>query len=158
MAMFLCVLANFGCRRDVAATNSFQDGATLPLVIHGVTVDVQLQLTASSRHRGMGGRRSVPPNTGMLFAFPEASPLSFVMRDCLVPLDIAFLDGSGMVIRTATMPVEPAGTPEWQLRAGNSTWPAQFVLEMGAGEMARLGLREGDQLLADWTALANASE
>ena len=45
----------------------------------------------------------------MLFAFPDARERQFVMRDCLIPLDIVFLDPGGRVIRTAHMPLEPAG-------------------------------------------------
>ena len=68
-----------------------------------------LELAADNarRLRGLGGRELIEEDGGMLFVFPRPRVLGFVMRDCLVPIDIAFLDQFGTVVATHEMPVEP---------------------------------------------------
>ncbi|GMV38159.1 MAG: hypothetical protein AMXMBFR61_26670 [Fimbriimonadales bacterium] len=78
----------------------------------------------------------VPDDHGMLFVFLEEAPLSFWMRNTLIPLDIAFLDAKGEVLNTERMqPRDPTPIP--------SKGPAKYALEAKAGTFKRLGLRPG---------------
>lgn len=78
----------------------------------------------------------------MLFLYPSERVLEFCMRDCLIPLDIAFLSADLRVVRMHTMEVEPdmAGQIVYA-----SDSPAQYALEVGAGELAAAGVRVGDR-------------
>jgi len=123
----------------------------VPAHIAGARFDLELAANPATRQRGMGGRRSVDRSSGMLFAFLREKPLAFLMRDCLIPLDIAFLDASGRVVALHTMPVEPPRRPEEtaftyeeRLPLYESGSAAQFVIETAAGRLTEVGLRVGD--------------
>jgi len=42
--------------------------------------------------KGLSGREHLHDNEGMLFSFPSRGERSFHMKDCLIPLDIIFID------------------------------------------------------------------
>ncbi|MFP3937382.1 MAG: DUF192 domain-containing protein [Phycisphaerae bacterium] len=104
--------------------------------------------TPEQRYRGLSNRPRIAQGTGMLFIFPDADVREFCMRGCLVPLDIAFLDADLRVVKTHTMQVEAdlAGRETY-----SSEKPAQYALEVPAGELSAAGVRVGDQaeLLGD---------
>ncbi len=109
---------------------------------------VDLATTQEQRYIGLSGRRNIREGTGMLFVFPEEQELTFVMRGCLVPLDIAFLDSDLRVVQVHTMAVEPdlAGRVPYRSKV-----PAQYALEVPAGELRAAGITIGDRakLLGD---------
>ncbi len=76
---------------------------------------------------------------GMLFIFEQEQPLFFWMRNTITPLDIAYIRTDGEIVRTWTMaPLETLTYP--------SVEPAQFALEVLAGEFERLNIRAGDRV------------
>jgi uncharacterized membrane protein (UPF0127 family) len=89
----------------------------------------------------MSGRQDVPPGTGMLFIFRDSQPRAFVMRGCLVPLDIAFIDEGLRIVAIHTMAVEPDGAGQKKYR---SLKPAMYALEVAAGELSAAGVTVGD--------------
>lgn len=124
---------------------------SIPLTLRGRTFHLELAADSAARMRGMGGRSHIPEGSGMLFSFREAAPRHFLMRDCVVPLDIAFLDTEGRVTAVHTMPVEPprrAGetplTYEARLPLYGSGAPAQFVMEAAGGALFAAGVQAGD--------------
>jgi uncharacterized membrane protein (UPF0127 family) len=111
--------------------------------INDTTWSVEVAQTRLARAKGLGGRRELAEGTGMMFLFRTERPRSFWMKDCLVPLDIAFLDATGKVVNLYTMPVE--SNPSNPTGRYDSNLPAAFVLEVPAGALARAGVRIGDQ-------------
>lgn len=95
-----------------------------------------------TRIKGLAGRTEVPDGTGMLFVFPREQELTFHMLDCLVPLDVAFIDSGGAIVEIRTMSVEPDPARP-QLRY-SSRHRVRYALEVAAGTFARLGIRPGD--------------
>jgi uncharacterized membrane protein (UPF0127 family) len=96
----------------------------------------------------------------MLFVNPRPRPLSMVMRDCPVPIDVAFLDAGGRVLSLHAMAVEPPRRPdemgadyERRLREYPSGAPAQFAVETAGGRLAELGLEVGQRIVFDAGAL-----
>jgi len=91
-------------------------------------------------------RRSVPPNTGMLFApFPPgggpAIEATFWMKNTLVPLDIIFIRTDGTIVRiTQAKALDLTPLPSGE--------PISAVLEIRGGRAAELGIKEGD--VASW--------
>ena len=83
-------------------------------MIGGEALHARSRARAGDQFRGLGGRTHIDPHGGMLFVFPFRTPTAFVMRDCPVPIDVAFLDSSGRVIAVHEM------TPEPPRRAGES--------------------------------------
>jgi hypothetical protein len=105
---------------------------------------VELAMTDMVRYRGLGGRDSVPEGTGMLFVFPQEREMSFYMKDCKVPIDIAFISADLYVVRTYAMLVE--ADPAHPAVYYNSNFPAKYALEVAGGTFARLGVKEGDKV------------
>jgi uncharacterized protein len=81
------------------------------------------------------------------------------MRDCLVDIDIIYLDPSGRIVAMHEMKVEPPRGPgegetgdltnrayEERLRRYSSRFPAQFAIEIKGGSLPTMKLREGDKV------------
>jgi uncharacterized membrane protein (UPF0127 family) len=89
----------------------------------------------ATRTRGLLGRRGLPVGEGL--AFREKSIHMFFMR---MSLDIVFCDAELQVVRVVD------SLPPWRMAGCRR---ARYVLEIGPGEAARLGLREGMALRVD---------
>ena len=58
-------------------------------------------------------RRSLAAKAGMVFLYPEPHRGGYWMKDTLIPLDIAFADARGKILRIFTMQPcrrDPAGS------------------------------------------------
>ena len=107
---------------------------------------LEIAADSESRWRGYRHRAEVPPDRGMLFIFPEERHQSFVMQDCLVALDMIFLDASLRVVDIAhdRKPCRPA--PGERCPTISPMHPAQYVLEVAGGIAAQEKLAPGDRL------------
>ena len=136
----------------------------LTALIAGQAFDLELAVTPETRERGLMERLDLPPDGGMLFAFPDEAPRRFWMKNTRLDLDIVYLDAAARVVSTASMQVEPpqaARETEAQyqerLPLYPSTGPARFAIEFRSGTLALLQLVPGDPIgldLARLTALA----
>lgn len=114
--------------------------------IKGVDFELELALTPMARYRGLSNRESIADDGGMLFVFQYAEVQEFVMRQCLVPIDIAFVDAKGKVVATHEMQVEPYDTPEGKLKRYSSGKPAVMAVELKSGTLDKLGIKPGDTI------------
>jgi uncharacterized protein len=108
-----------------------------------VVVDVEIASTGPQRERGLMHRTSLPADAGMVFRFPEATSGGFWMKSTLIPLDIAFYDASGTILRIMQMkpcPADPCPVyaPGVQYRG---------ALEVNAGSFRRWGVAVGDRIV-----------
>ena len=129
----------------VAATPPLgQPADTSSVVLHAprATLVVAVAANEAARERGLMNRRTLPIHGGMLFVFDRDEPVEFWMKDTLIPLDMVFIGGDGIVrsVAARVAAVRP-DTPDSRIprRSGN----ARFVIELGAGEAARDGLAPG---------------
>ncbi len=134
--------------------SSPESGRTITVSIAGQRFELELAVTPEARFRGLSHRAHIPENGGMLFVFPRPAPAVFVMRDCLVPIDIIFLDMLGRVLNTHRMSVEPYGRSERELTRYPSRGPALMAIELAGGTLDRLELAEGDRIELPVSALA----
>ena len=88
----------------------------------------------ASRFRGLMGTARLPRGSGLLFPGSRSVHTHF-MR---FPIDVVFLDAERRIVS-----IRPALRP-WRFAAAKG---ADSVLELAAGECARLGLAAGDVLL-----------
>lgn len=109
--------------------------------VAGAVFEVEIADTEAERAIGLSGRRSLPSDHGMLFLFDRPQLLEFHMKDCYMPIDIAFLDADRRILNLATMPVEPA--PARPTRQYVSFGPAQYALETAGGTWERIGAEPG---------------
>jgi uncharacterized protein len=154
-----------GC--DSAATPTpVVNGGTTNVTIAGKVFKLDVAADDKVRYKGLGGRDSIPEDGGMIFTFPRSSwqVMGFVMRDCPIDIDILYLDGSGRVLTACEMKKEPPRDPakgegqpgelnvrpyEDRLKQYSSRFPCSFAVELKAGSIKKLGVKEGDKLLFD---------
>src|SRR6056297_390961 len=124
-----------------------------PLPTVGLTIEtpngehlVLAELAASPEQTSCGlmGRTDLPPGTGMLFDMRPAGPAWFWMKNTLLPLDIVFIGPAGEVAHVA-----PDTTP-FSTRSVGIDANVAAVLEVAAGQAARLGIRPGTRVALPW--------
>lgn len=101
---------------------------------------VEVADNASERAQGLMGRVSMPKSSGMLFVYHRTRPVSFWMRNTLIPLDMIFLDETGVVVRVHENAIPLDETPI------SSIAPARYVLEVNGGLSRALGITVGSEL------------
>jgi len=109
---------------------------------HHRCIDLEVASTPMQKRIGLMQRTPLPPLRGMWFPFDQRQPLRFWMLNTLAPLDMVFIrDGRVMAIE-ADVPVCPA----LPCRGYGPSEPGDGVVELGAGEVRRLGIEVGDQI------------
>lgn len=127
------------------------DAATLALLttitVHAPRHDLVLEVarTEAQREHGLMDRKTLAPQTGMLFVFDGDQPVAFWMKDTLVPLDMVFVAADGRVRRVfANVPVVAPSLADDRIPRESAT--AQYVIELPAGEAATDGIAAGVRL------------
>jgi len=122
----------------------------------GEPFELELALDAATRQRGLSGRLAIEPNGGMLFVSTAEGPQAMVMRDCAIPIDVAFLDFAGEVVAIHEMrpelprrPSESRRDYESRLLVYRSGVPAAFAIETAGGRLDEIGLQVGDLVVFD---------
>lgn len=114
--------------------------------VAGQTFLVELALDGYSQAKGLMFRETMPENAGMLFMFSSTQPLSFWMKNTLIPLDIIYITEAGEVVSIVTaQPCKIKNCPSYP-----SAEPAKYVLELNAGRAEELGLKAGDNISWSW--------
>lgn len=111
----------------------------------GPQARVSLEVAADepARERGLSNRGELPAGTGMAFLFPSDTIVAFWMKDTLVPLQIAFVDGDGRVVGLFEMP--PCRADPCQTYAPAK--PYRYAVELPSGAFTATGVREGDRVI-----------
>jgi uncharacterized membrane protein (UPF0127 family) len=126
------------------------DTSSVRLVTKRDTLHLSVELARNEAQRTMGlmERRHLNDNAGMLFTYDSTQPpnAGYWMYRTRIPLDIAFMDSTGvvrailgMVPCTATL-IE--GCPSYPPNV-----PYRYALEMNAGFFAQHGVAVGDVVL-----------
>lgn len=103
------------------------------------TFSLELADTPEERRRGLMYREDLGPDEGMLFVFPDSRMRSFWMRNTPLPLSIAYIDDSGVILEIHEMePFSEAPVP--------SSHPVRYALEVNAGRFTEVGVRPGDRI------------
>jgi len=98
---------------------------------------IERAATREEQERGLMFRRHLAEGTGMLFLFEGEAYRTFWMKNTVISLDIIFLNGSWKVVD-----VYPFAQPLSEKNI-TSKFPAQYVLEVNAGEADRCGIQIG---------------
>lgn len=98
---------------------------------------VELARTPAEQAKGMMHRTSLADDRGMLFPYSKAQPLSFWMKNTLIPLDIIYIRADGSIESIIT--AEPLS-----LESLPSGEPVIAALELRGGLAAEKGIKIGD--------------
>ena len=105
---------------------------------------VEVARTEVERERGLMFRDQLAAGRGMLFIHPRQEPQAYWMKNTRIPLDILYFDDAHRLV-SQQRDVPPCSLGD-ACPPYPSDAPARYVLELNAGEAARLGLRNGDAL------------
>ena len=105
-----------------------------------IKFDVELATNDAERARGLMFRKQLGAYEGMLFDFFKEMPVSFWMKNTLIPLDMVFIAGDG-TIRHVHANAQPMSTDTIPSR-----YPVRAVLEINGGSAALLGIKPGDKV------------
>ena len=140
LAVVMLALTVPACRSAERAARPAAFGSGRVTFTHAsatLTLTVEVASTPAQRERGLMGRRSVPPGTGMLFTYPDAEDWGgYWMKDTLVPLDIAFLR-SGMVFEVDGM--VPCHVADCPITVPKGPFDAVVEAAVGTFAAARVG-------------------
>jgi uncharacterized membrane protein (UPF0127 family) len=103
--------------------------------------NVEVATTDEEKALGLMYRRSLPENAGMLFLYDRPQQAAMWMKNTLIPLDMIFIGPSGEVhrIEQYTEPFSTTVIP--------SEGDVVGVLELNAGQAAKIGLKRGDKVV-----------
>lgn len=107
---------------------------------------IEVARTPAARRQGLMQRRSLDSDAGMLFEYGETRPIHMWMKNTLIPLDMLFIDRSGIIVGIE------ADTVPFSTRVIPSPGPVAAVLELNAGTAVRLAIKPGDRVLHEYFA------
>jgi uncharacterized membrane protein (UPF0127 family) len=107
---------------------------------HDLRFEVDLATNDAERARGLMFRKQLGAYEGMLFDFFQEMPVSFWMKNTLIPLDMVFIAADGTVkhVHANAVPLSTDPIP--------SVYPVRAVLEINGGSAALLGIKPGDRV------------
>lgn len=138
-------VATFALLLFSAAAAASDDAWQVALFPSGAAFQLEIAADPQTRARGYMHREKVGAAEGMLFVFEAADFHAFWMKNCLVSLDIIWLDERFRVVDIALELPPCAEGVECP-----NVYPmgaARYALEVAAGTTRREGLRRGDQLV-----------
>ena len=109
------------------------------------TIALKIADDEASRETGLMCIERLPERTGMLFVMESEQRWDFWMKNTLVPLDIIWISGRGVITKIATdVPAVSKEFPDGTLvRRGGF---GRYVIEIPAGEALRDGIIQGAQV------------
>jgi uncharacterized membrane protein (UPF0127 family) len=92
--------------------------------------------TADCRHVCDSVRQKLGPNQGMVFLFGSPAGVCMWMKNTLIPLSVAFLDGNHKIINIEDMQAQT-------LNSHCAQAPANYALEMNLGWFKQKNIKPG---------------
>ena len=101
---------------------------------------VEIADTDAERSLGLMHRDSMPRFAGMLFVFDAPQHAVFWMENTLIPLDMLFIDETGVVLKVHenAIPLDRTGI--------DGGFGVHYVLEINGGMARTLGIESGTEL------------
>ena len=112
--------------------------------VGGERFQVEVADDDAERARGLMFRDAMADDHGMLFIHDRQEPQAYWMKNTKIPLDILYFDDARKLV-SQQREVPPCSLGD-ACPAYPSDAPARYVLELNAGEAARLKLKDGAQM------------
>jgi len=117
--------------------------ATITTPKDTIVLRVEVARTDAQRERGLMHRRSLASKAGMVFVYERPQSGGFWMKNTLIPLDIAFYDGRGRIVRILRM--QPCREDPCPIYSPDVTY--RGALEVNAGSFRRWNVGRGDRIV-----------
>lgn len=130
----------------VLAFSKFSYGKTktTQIILADKKIEAEVADTDILRQKGLMYRSKLESNRGMLFVFNNEDYRSFWMKNCLIDLDVAFINTKKEIIDIQTMSVP--SLVEKEIPSYKSKFPAQYALEMNKDWFKKNKIKIGQQL------------
>ena len=114
----------------------------LTIVSGDKTHQFAIEVAESERQKAIGlmFRKSLSPDKGMLFPYPQPQELTMWMRNTYIPLDMVFIKADGTIHRIAE------NTEPFSEEVVASKGDVTAVLELAGGITNSLGIKPGDKV------------
>ena len=103
-------------------------------------IPVEIARSSKARAQGLMGRERLAENAGMLFVYKDDARRFFWMKNTRIPLSLAFIDKSGVVLEIIHLQPHKPGMRIPSYRSRNKV---RRVLEMNQGWFLRNGFGLG---------------
>lgn len=110
------------------------------LTINNKTIKIEVADTEELKTKGLMFRESLPDDSGMLFMYPQEDIRYFWMKNTPLPLSIAFIASTGIIVDIQDM-------KPYNLETISSSGPAQYALEMNQGWFKKNNIKAGDRVV-----------
>ena len=147
LLVFLCLpgIVRFTPAQTDRPNAAAQHLKTITLRIGKATLQTEVAVTREETARGLGFRSRLDDNAGMIFVLP-VERATFWMKDCLIPLSVAFLDKDGVILEIHDMmqpdPAKMADDASLPLTHSDSDQVA-FAIETNLHWFALNGIKPG---------------
>jgi len=142
---FACMA--FAISTNVASTSVEADGGVV--VAKGTRFLAEVARTPAERAKGLMYRQSLKQDRCMFFVYDYDDNHSIWMKNCLISLDVAWIDEDGTVVEVAERvpPCSPMRGDDCPTYGGNVE--SRHFIEFAAGTVKRIGLKVGDKISWD---------
>jgi uncharacterized protein len=117
---------------------------TAQTTINGQVILLEVARTPEQQSTGLMNRQDLAADRGMLFIFSPPRPVSFWMKNTLIPLDMVFV--SNGVVKHIGQQILPCKVDPCPSYGPESRIDIDGVIELRGGRAAELRLKVGDRL------------
>ena len=135
------------------------------VVIVERTFKLELAADPVSRANGLMGREKLEKDRGMLFVYPRSGNRNFWMMNCLIDIDLIFLNSQGRITALHEMKKEaPQGKDETnaqysrRLKRYPTRRSSQYGIELQKGSIKKLKLKVGQTIKLDFKRLTKLAK
>ncbi len=145
-ALLLAALMIAALWPAVTPVSAQQPLAKAEVIIHGRVFRVDVADTPAGQAKGLGGRKHLAADEGMLFVYADKRRHGFWMKGMFISIDMIWLDNRSVVYIEHEVPPPKPGTDDWALPTYRPPEPGNFVLEIAAGRAREISLKVGDRV------------
>ncbi len=145
-ALLLAALMIAALWPAVTSVSAQQPLAKAEVIIHGRVFRVDVADTPAGQAKGLGGRKHLAADEGMLFVYADKRRHGFWMKGMFIPIDMIWLDNRSVVHIEHEVPPPKPGTDDRALPTYRPPEPGNFVLEIAAGRAREISLKVGDRV------------
>jgi uncharacterized membrane protein (UPF0127 family) len=111
----------------------------IPLNAGMYVIKAEVAANEAEREQGLMFRQNMGQNEGMAFLFGAPASVCMWMKNTLIPLSVAFIDGDGRIVNIEDMQPQT-------LNSHCSKKPVPYALEMNIGWFKQKNIKPGSKI------------